>query len=213
MSEISRVSRSDSWRREFIAQHRGRCHYCNRVGLQDTGPDERPWHVDHKQARARGGSDKEDNLTLACKRCNLSKGVQQYAQFAAFAEAAFWVPDDWRASEFDLDRLMETYANVQNKHAGNTGGDSIWRVDDRDRIVVIGPDGINYPEVVVKLGKHDDSDAVMETAHRNASVLDFIVSMYTLMPAMVAEIRMLRAELQERSEGQRTGPTQLDAAA
>jgi hypothetical protein len=195
MSEIARLNRPESWRREFITKHRGRCTYCNRRGSQDMGPDERPWHVDHKQPLARGGVDEEDNLTLACKRCNLAKGVQPYAQFAAFAKAAFWVPDDWRVSEFDLDHLMDVYGKVQNRWTG-VGGDSKWRVDDDDRIVVLGPDGPNYPEVVVKLG--DDDGSRMETAHPKTSVLDFIVFMYELMPAMAAEIRMLRSEIEEK---------------
>lgn len=211
MPEITRVSRSESWRRDFIVKHRGRCHYCNRGGLQDLGPDERPWHVDHMHALARGGEDTEDNLTLACKRCNLAKGVQPYARFRAFAKAALWVPDDWRVSEFELDRFMDNYARVQNRWEEAVGAESKWRVDGEERIVVIGVDGVTHPEVVVRLGAPDDNN--MDTAHPKANLLDFIVSMYTHLPAAITELRMLRAEVEELRAAQKTASMALEEAA
>lgn len=42
------------------------CTYC--------GSDEGPFHVDHIVPRSRGGTDDEENLTVACQTCNLSKG-------------------------------------------------------------------------------------------------------------------------------------------
>jgi len=38
----------------------------------------RPLEIDHIIPRARGGSDAEDNLWLACRACNLFKGQQTY---------------------------------------------------------------------------------------------------------------------------------------
>lgn len=43
-----------------------RCHYCGRT----SGP----FHIDHVLAVANGGTDALDNLVVACKPCNLSKG-------------------------------------------------------------------------------------------------------------------------------------------
>src|SRR5258708_3414955 len=126
--EVTRISRSESWRREFTRKNGARCHYCNRPGTIDQGPDERPWHADHKHALARGGTDAEDNLVLACKRCNLAKGVKPYKQFAAFARAALWVPDDWGASEHELDELMDFYEEI-HANVADAIGDRTWRPD------------------------------------------------------------------------------------
>jgi hypothetical protein len=196
---VVRVARPDSWRRAFIARHRGRCHYCNRPGTQEIGPDDRPWHIDHVVALARGGLDEEENLTLACKRCNLAKGVQPAAQFAAFARAAFWVPDDWRASEYELDRLMELHGGAVDKH----GGDPSWRIDCQNyQIVRIGPDGLPYLDVVVSLGGRDLNPEIVK--HREAmSTLELIAEMHRLIPALVAEIRMHRGECDATESGVR----------
>jgi len=47
------------------------CHYCG--GIADT--------VDHKKPVARGGSDSEDNLVAACRRCNSKKHTTPYKDF------------------------------------------------------------------------------------------------------------------------------------
>jgi hypothetical protein len=97
-------------------------------------------------ALSRGGKDEEENLALACFRCNRAKATQQYGPFKAFAKKAFWVPDpEWRASETGIDRLMALYI-----HATDPGG-----------------------------SKYDQSD--------------FLQASLALVPAMAAEIRMLRA--------------------
>jgi 5-methylcytosine-specific restriction endonuclease McrA len=50
-----------------------RCAYCKRedIGLQ----------VEHLVPRARGGSDRVSNLTIACERCNRAKGNQTAAEY------------------------------------------------------------------------------------------------------------------------------------
>jgi 5-methylcytosine-specific restriction endonuclease McrA len=60
--------------REYLLEkwHR-RCTYCTKenVSLQ----------VEHIVPRAKGGSDRISNLTLACEKCNLAKGTQDIAVF------------------------------------------------------------------------------------------------------------------------------------
>jgi 5-methylcytosine-specific restriction endonuclease McrA len=53
-----------------------RCGYCR------TSQAYVPWplEIDHIMPRARGGSDAEDNLWLACRACNLFKGQQTYGR-------------------------------------------------------------------------------------------------------------------------------------
>lgn len=201
MTTVERVARSDAWRRMFVQANGRRCHYCNRRASLDLGPDDRPWHIDHKTPLARGGEDVEDNLVLACKRCNLAKGVQPYERFREFGRAAFWVPDDWRASEADLDSLMDWYqlAPGGGEDVGRWRVDRlnyrIWRIDENDE----------EPEGLTVLTAKPKYDMKHETAQANAAVY-LISEMHRLLPAMVAEIRMLRAELAAK-EGE------LDAAA
>lgn len=47
----------------------GLCHYCHKkLTLDDC-------HIDHMTPISRGGSNDDDNLTLACPECNESKGT------------------------------------------------------------------------------------------------------------------------------------------
>jgi 5-methylcytosine-specific restriction endonuclease McrA len=53
-----------------------RCGYCR------TSQTYVPWplEIDHIMPRARGGSDAEDNLWLACRACHLCKGQQTHGR-------------------------------------------------------------------------------------------------------------------------------------
>lgn len=61
--------------REYLLEKWGRkCAYCNAKDV--------PLQIDHIEPRSRGGSNKVDNLTLACAGCNLKKGNLSLEQFA-----------------------------------------------------------------------------------------------------------------------------------
>jgi 5-methylcytosine-specific restriction endonuclease McrA len=60
--------------REYLLEKWGRaCAYC--------GNQQVPLQVEHIQPRAKGGTNRVSNLTLACERCNLAKGTQDIAVF------------------------------------------------------------------------------------------------------------------------------------
>ena len=60
--------------REYLLEKWGRqCAYC--------GAKEVPLEIEHICPRARGGSDRISNLTLACHRCNEKKGTQDACDF------------------------------------------------------------------------------------------------------------------------------------
>jgi 5-methylcytosine-specific restriction endonuclease McrA len=60
--------------REYLLEKWGRrCAYC---GARDV-----PLQIDHILCRARGGTDRASNLTLACQACNVKKGTQLVADF------------------------------------------------------------------------------------------------------------------------------------
>ena len=60
--------------REFLLEKwERRCAYCHKTGV--------PLEVEHIVPRARGGSHRISNLTLACEPCNTKKGTQTAAEF------------------------------------------------------------------------------------------------------------------------------------
>ncbi|MDT4778180.1 RRXRR protein [compost metagenome] len=62
--------------REYLLEKWGRkCAYC--------GAEHVPLQIEHIVARARGGSNRVSNLTLACRPCNQAKGAQPVAVFLA----------------------------------------------------------------------------------------------------------------------------------
>jgi 5-methylcytosine-specific restriction endonuclease McrA len=62
--------------REYLLEKWGRrCAYCNRTGL--------PLQIEHVVCKARGGTDRVSNLTLACADCNHQKGTQRLEDFLA----------------------------------------------------------------------------------------------------------------------------------
>lgn len=62
--------------REYLLAKWGRaCAYCGTTGV--------PLQIEHIQPRARGGSDRVSNLTLACGPCNQAKAARPVAEFLA----------------------------------------------------------------------------------------------------------------------------------
>src|ERR1019366_4174671 len=60
--------------REYLLEKWGRtCAYCSKENV--------PLQVEHIVPRAKGGSDRVSNLTLACEKCNTAKGTQEIAVF------------------------------------------------------------------------------------------------------------------------------------
>jgi hypothetical protein len=137
--------------------------------------------VDHVRPLSRGGPDGDDNLVLACKRCNLSKSAQPYERFRSFAKQAFWVPDDWRVSEGVLDSLMNSYAGWGDKF----DQDRHWKVDARSNAICVFDTDQQFTPLLGLPPNYQDSSHV--------GVLNLVVDMYEALPAMVAEIRMHRA--------------------
>lgn len=60
--------------REYLLEKWNRC--CAYCGAKNT-----PLNIDHIVAKARGGSDRVSNLTLACIPCNQAKGAQDVRDF------------------------------------------------------------------------------------------------------------------------------------
>lgn len=62
--------------REYLLEKWARrCAYCGKENV--------PLQIEHMVARAKGGSDRASNLTLACEPCNKAKGTQDIAVFLA----------------------------------------------------------------------------------------------------------------------------------
>jgi hypothetical protein len=187
---IPRISRSPLWRAGFIEAQGFRCHYCNRPGGPTIGPDARAWHVDHKNPLADGGEDAEDNLALACKRCNIAKGTQPYKNFRAYARAAFWSQAPEAVDERQLDDLLNAWA---------WGPQGTWsfrqpQEEPGDFEVWSRPEGEisdSGDDLVARIPKDYGRRA---TGHSAAT---FLVLSHRLVPRLIAELRTLRAELAE----------------
>ncbi|MFE2047909.1 HNH endonuclease [Streptomyces sp. NPDC059459] len=185
-----RVSRPQSWRNDFIRACGYRCHYCNRfAGSTEVGPDGKPWHVEHMNALANGGADSEENLTLACGRCNSLKATRSYENFRRYARAILWAREPQRLNLRDMEGLETAFLK-------STGGSWMHRdiTEQRDEhtsqivAVVEGDPNLDSSEVVAEVfttGGH--------TGGRHN--LDFIVQVHRLMPQLIAEIHLLHAEL------------------
>jgi 5-methylcytosine-specific restriction endonuclease McrA len=62
--------------REYCLEKWGRvCAYCGATGV--------PLQLEHIRSRAKGGTQRVSNLTLACESCNLKKGTQDIRDFLA----------------------------------------------------------------------------------------------------------------------------------
>jgi 5-methylcytosine-specific restriction endonuclease McrA len=72
--------------REYLLEKWGRrCAYC--------GARNRPLQIEHLVPKARGGSSRVSNLTLACAQCNSAKGAQTAAEFGhPELQAQAWHP-------------------------------------------------------------------------------------------------------------------------
>ena len=65
---------SDKLRQRIVEQARNRCGYC----LGEQRYVFAPLEIDHLQPTAKGGTDDEENLWLACPVCNAYKGTQTH---------------------------------------------------------------------------------------------------------------------------------------
>jgi len=65
-------------REYLLAKWHRRCAYCYASGI---GFDSVPLNIDHIHPRARGGSNRVSNLTLACIPCNQTKDARDVAEF------------------------------------------------------------------------------------------------------------------------------------
>lgn len=185
---IARIQRPLAWRHQFIRDHDYRCHYCNRfAGAVEVGPDGKPWHVDHMNALAAGGEDVEENLTLACERCNSLKHTLPYENFKQYAAAAFWVGEPKRISDDDLNYLVSAFLKTTDgewfySESVGTGKVKLHALAKHE--LGVEPEGFGEISIVGSTSKPSMGDA------------DFIVLAHRLMPQLVAEIHLLRSELQ-----------------
>jgi len=84
---------SDEERREIYDSTDGYCFYCGkRLAFTNYGRygEKGGWHVEHKNPKARGGSDYFRNLVPACIDCNIDKKDRHARSYKADYEPATW---------------------------------------------------------------------------------------------------------------------------
>ena len=104
--------------REYLLEKWGRkCIYCNAKNI--------PLQIDHIVPRSLGGSNRVDNLTLACKSCNQKKGNLPLEVFAPKqAEYILKKPSLRDAAAVNITRhvLWEKLTNFSFPCESSTGG-------------------------------------------------------------------------------------------
>jgi hypothetical protein len=69
-----------AWKRDYVRERDGEtCVYCGALA--------RDGHADHRKSRFNGGSNHLNNLSWACRRCNLQKGTLNARQFVQVLNA------------------------------------------------------------------------------------------------------------------------------
>ena len=66
-------------RLRLYEKQQGRCFYCNnpmKVFLETKDPTPNYATFDHKIPKSKGGKNTQDNIVLACWKCNRSKGAK-----------------------------------------------------------------------------------------------------------------------------------------
>jgi hypothetical protein len=92
LSDLLRPLRDDRHRlrRDLYREQGHRCYYCRRPITLKPQFQQAPDYAtfDHKEPVSRGGTDRRDNIVLACRRCNERKGDMTAAEFLAALAAA-----------------------------------------------------------------------------------------------------------------------------
>lgn len=70
---MNRSPLSQILRGTTIERYKRTCQYCDTPGSLYNGPDGEAWWIDHIMPHSKGGTDLEENLTLACASCNRMK--------------------------------------------------------------------------------------------------------------------------------------------
>lgn len=73
-------SRKRNLKRRLCEAQNHRCCYCG-ARMDEAGPKELRPTFEHVQARTNGGSDRADNLVIACLGCNLRRGHRNVKKF------------------------------------------------------------------------------------------------------------------------------------
>ncbi|MGP3910045.1 RNA-guided endonuclease IscB [Nonomuraea sp. 10N515B] len=94
-------------REYLLAKWKRRCAYCGGAGV--------PLNIDHIHPRSRGGTDRVDNLTLACVSCNQAKGNQPIEDYLA------------RKPNLLAKILAQAKAPLRDAAAVQTTGWALWR--------------------------------------------------------------------------------------
>lgn len=90
--------------RYFLAfKTAGRCAYCG-VKFVYNSKDGYKAHIDHIIPRAKGGSDHQSNLMLACPKCNISKKDKDLSKFKMYKDV-----DKFFYETVDLGKIMSNF--------------------------------------------------------------------------------------------------------
>ena len=119
------MSAYDDRLNEIYDSTAGRCHICRKkLSLRNYGLLGRrgAWEVDHSNPRARGGSDRLNNLRPACISCNRSK------QHRTTRTARAWHGHSRAPRSREAERQAETWKTVLTAAAVIAGLITVMRI-------------------------------------------------------------------------------------
>lgn len=125
----------------IIERYKRTCQYCGRsTDSILIGPDDTAWHMDHRIPKAKGGTDDESNLTLACAACNGKKHVALPDSDWFSRTARRFVPTPrtrFEKASFALRYARGPWAEMDMVDLGHLAGDLYIRVRDIRRLVEV----------------------------------------------------------------------------
>lgn len=87
MTVGKRMRRVRSIRNELFMRQGGRCCYCRKpmIGKPSSGDPRRPT-IEHLRRKIEGGTDRRDNLAVACFQCNHDRGDRDWLTYASMMQ-------------------------------------------------------------------------------------------------------------------------------
>ena len=76
LEAMTRREAKQLWRQSIKDAWKNRCAYCNNPPIDDASLT-----LDHVRPKAKGGEDRTSNCVPACKRCNHSKGSENWVEW------------------------------------------------------------------------------------------------------------------------------------
>ncbi len=87
------MAKKTTLRRTLRKKQKGKCCYCGVLMTPATNPKAAiatTETVEHLRRRSDGGTDRKDNLALACYDCNTNRGGMDWLTYTSYRRGELW---------------------------------------------------------------------------------------------------------------------------